>query len=171
MACGDRYRHLIRNSLGRTWESPCNLYCNAPDHESWRAAAVDLLANKVQPMWDAYDLEAHAKREPMDPVLVRQYTAFVMQVGALPETGAWRMPDTQTALISEVVSTMELGACVLEQTEDRIREIGGRAPSVPGVGESNAMYWIAGAGLALGGAAYLYIRNKIPSLPETKKAA
>lgn len=135
MACGDRYRHLIANSFGYTWDDPCGAYCNDADHGAWNAAAVSLHNHKVLPAWRAYTQAVYSQGLEVDEGVRAQVEVFHEAVNSLPEPSPFRLPGGQAEMIAKATSAMELGVCALENLENATRALGAKPPPTPGTGK------------------------------------
>lgn len=132
MACGDKYRHLIKNSLGHTIDNPCGMYCNSPDAFAWRVAAIDLLG-KVKSSWNSLNTLTQSKGFSVPITLESALASYEASVSALPEPPTWGLPETFSSLSGQSIHTMETGVCLLEQFDDVTIAVGGTPPKVPGV--------------------------------------
>lgn len=132
MACGDKYRHLLKNSLGATVDELCRLYCNGPDAESWRQSAIDL-HSRIKTEVQRYVTAARKADVDVDPDLETEWNDYSAEVATLPEVPVFSTPETWTQLASGAEATMERGACLLEKLDEKFRALGEAESKLPGV--------------------------------------
>jgi hypothetical protein len=128
--CGDKYRGLLKNAYGHTPANPCRVYCNGPDAQAWREAAIALLS-KVQSQWST--LVTRVGPAAIPPELLVDLDAYAASIVALPDVPTFALPDTWSAQVSIFIESMERGVCLLERIDDVFAASGQQAPKVPGV--------------------------------------
>lgn len=154
MACGERYRHLIKNAIGGTVDRPCNVYCNAGDAQSWKQAALTL-ADRVGLQWETL---VRAEVSPPSDLQIN-LTDYEAASKAFPDVPKFAWPETWTQQVSLFVAHMEQGVCLLERIDDALTAAGKTPPPVPGVSppkdaaafDFSGPLWL----LAIGGALFL----------------
>jgi hypothetical protein len=150
MACGDEYRHLIRNAQGYTAQEPCGTYCNDADHELWNQAAKDLLA-KVRLAYEA------VPQTSLPEGLAVDFTTYTFAVLQLAEPSGLNTPGDNAGYVAAAISTMDTGVCILERAQKAITAGGGTPIEVPGTTEERPKeipWWhslAVGTGLVVGG--------------------
>jgi len=146
MACGDRYKHLIRTHSGLTPDEPCGWVCSGFDYEDWKAAADGQIYAQVARHWA--HLEAEARKADAPEVvdeLRERIEAYRSTHDDLPANWwsiDWTRPfEMYKPAILRVIANMREGACLLEIMDDAIAELGGKAPPSPGGPEAKSNLW------------------------------
>lgn len=162
MACGDKYKHLLSASGGRTVDSPFEFWCNEPDAEAWYGQATHV--NKLQiEAWNALvKVENERGAWPLLEKLRPAAEAYDAAYKALPEPSAWMafgMAGCAEA-IQEIIGNLRQGVCVLEELNDAIESYGvkGIDPgAAAGTGGVHWGWWVGGgvALLAIGAGVYV----------------
>lgn len=143
MACGDKYRFLIRNDRGDTVDEPCQYRCEYTHILSWNRAALLLRDDRVYPAWQQYVRALLAKTPIANDTAVEDHPELNVQLMAelnayaanvqmlvMPKLFGDRDAFVQ---VMKAVTTMEEGACMIEKIEDATTALGYKfdAPGAP----------------------------------------
>lgn len=160
MACGDRYRHLIRTKRGYTLENPCGYACIGRDVIDW-ADVARALVMRVDRAWSSLIAsetgagEAKAPAVPKSPLLMPDLEEFRRQVEELPDfwdLGTMLFRD-ERAMVNSTLGLLQDGVCLLDRIDAENEAIGGKPPPVPGPPEeTESSFWddLLGAGIMVG---------------------
>ena len=197
MACGDRYRHLIRTSSGYTADDRCGYVCLRPDVMAWGDAAR-ALGGRVNLAWKELirvetgpgDIVGCAADECPSATIQPELDGFFEEVDDAPDLWsvyfteiAWT-PGTARSKVDKTVAVMEKGVCILDQIQTGIADVGGvplSVPAVPTKEPEKASFWdnfvaaVVGTGLIIGTGAVIYYgikaRRKAKASEELASAA
>lgn len=135
MACGDKYRYLIRTASGRTPDDPCYIHeglCFPGEYDPWWVAAQNI-AGQVKLRWDmllgAEEAAGNAERSEMIRARVE---AYLEVFAALPTSWTGDIWSGDNVLIAKAVTNMEEGVCVMDVLDGAIESLGGKAPEAGG---------------------------------------
>lgn len=138
MACGDKYRYLIRNDRGKTWEDPCDMFCSEFDYASWHRAAEGLVPRVVAQWGNLARLEwRQDKDKPIANSLRDQIAAYEAATRELRSPAGVLLLESAVAIggfVDQAVAVMGDGACALENLDAAFEQLDERIPEVPGVG-------------------------------------
>ncbi len=170
MACGDKYKHLLSASGGRTVDSPFEYWCNEPDAEAWYGQATHVHRLQVE-AWNALmKLENERGAWPQTDKLRPSAEAYDAGYEALPEPSAWMafgMAGCAEA-IQEMIGNLRQGVCVLEELNDAIEGYGAKGidpGAAAGTGGVHWGWWVGGALLLVGVGAGAYVYATRPRQP------
>lgn len=127
MACGDRYKHLLQASGGRTFDAPFSTWCNEPDAEAWFGQATYVFSLQ-RAAWNALMAIANESKDwTWTDKLEAPATAYEDLYNGLPTPSFWMAfggGDCAEA-VEQYKANILQGACVLEQLNDAITESSG----------------------------------------------
>ncbi len=136
MACGDKYKDMIRTATGRTPEEPCALHenlCFPGEYDPWHIAAA-AIARGVKLRWDALaQQEQKAETDEYSDALRNRFSGYVEQFDKLPSNTWGALLTPEVNLISEAITNMREGTCVMDLLDQAIEAAGGKAPPSPQV--------------------------------------
>lgn len=136
--CGEKYAFRIRNTIGGTIEQPCNIYCNMPDWESWRAAMESLQGEVVR---KAADLRKKAQGQGRIDVFDEVAGGYVgpaqnavAAAQSAEPTGMGTVPGSTEIVnaVGKCIEAMNLLACALEQVDGGYSKLNLPVPATPG---------------------------------------
>lgn len=138
MACGDRYRHLIRTRTGLTDAEPYGLIPDGNDVIDWADASRDLLAQveKRYQLLVQYETGAGEAKPPANPVypsIKPDLDAYRTEVQEFPgfwsTLGIW--PTEWKTTIDRIRANMADGVCLLDRIDAAISDTGVDPPGLP----------------------------------------
>lgn len=171
MACGDRYRSLVRTAGGGTLDDlGCTLgMCGPDDFSQWRDTA-DQWHRHVESAWSAMQAAADksSKAAPPDE-LYAELLSYQNEWRALPDgllTAVFETGELGSSnfFVEKLRSNVVRATCLRERLEDETRRLGGAQPPAvtrpagqPSTTTTGSAWpWVLGAGVLAGG--YLVYR-------------
>lgn len=133
MACGDKYRYLLRTEDGLDADEPCKAFCNEADYSSWYDTIVALRAIVNKHWSELRNRELGTGDTSGSDNLVAGIAVFVEAVASLPEPWGVAWATTLASQkIDRAVSVGEMGCCELEKIDDAASDLGEELPEIHG---------------------------------------
>lgn len=131
MACGDKYRYLLRTASGTDAEHPCSLFCNERDYSDWHKT-IEKLGAIVNERWALLRrIELAQGKGTVQSDAVRDSAAAYHAAMAELLPPWWSMATVLPAQkVSQALAVGELGLCVLEEIDDGAAALGEALPDV-----------------------------------------
>lgn len=167
MACGDKYRHLLKTSDGRGPSDPCWAYCGVGDYDDTRDVLLEI-AGQVWKRWE-YVLGTEAKLEAMPPdqrpvktayperdqvLFLVQDFAKKVEANPHPLVEALSVGDlTWSPAVARAWAASEDGICVMERLDDvaayyDAKPLPGPSGKATAPGGIGVLGWVAIGGVA-----------------------
>jgi hypothetical protein len=139
-ACGEKYKRLLKNSLGNTASEICgwDQICSDMDAQSW-LDSVSRMRRLVLTSWKTYIAFLGRLQEAGEPIeaeagLFEAVQGYLDQVDDLPPVPGGLVKFSEWGILSGTYyQTLEDGACMLERVDGATTQLGGTPPPVPDV--------------------------------------
>lgn len=155
MACGDKYRWLLRAGGGRTIDKPYRKWCNEVDAKAWHAQAGKVFGLQ-RAAWNALMRAEKERAEGHEGTdrLRADTTAYEDDYDTLPPPSMWMAFGFANCaeVVHRYTANLEHGICVLENLNAALAEyeISPVGSGGGGGSKSRTAAWVVGSILAAG---------------------
>lgn len=133
MACGDKYRYLLRTASGLEADRPCLAFCNEKDFADWfeRVHEIGALVNERWASLRKLEID-RGQGTPLSDSVRDAAGAYFEAASKLPDP-YWTMfsilPEQK---VGQALAVGEMGLCQIETIDDAAASLGEQLPEIHG---------------------------------------